>query len=56
MSEEIRQFIAMASAPSFEMLGKGYLLPKQTKDQFVLNPTSDEPRNVFADGSWIPAR
>jgi hypothetical protein len=64
MSDEIRTFITLASSPSFDMMGKGHLIPTVT-NKFGASwdlPTMAElmsadyqTRNVNLDGSWIPA-
>ena len=57
---EIRKFQSEACAPSFEMMGKGHLVTGLLGSWEL--PTVAEmmkpdykPRNVYADGSWIPS-
>lgn len=59
--KEIRDFQSVACAPSFEMMGKGHLVVNPNGKSWEL-PTLAEllspdykPRNVNADGSWVPA-
>jgi hypothetical protein len=64
MSDDARNFITLASSPSFAMMGKGHLIPTVTSKfgaswdlptMAELMSADYQARNVNLDGSWIPA-